>query len=277
MMSQENTANQNSQRELQIAQEINKTARERVEKLKKSFKTTIIVGAAVAVFVLIYMTVLYSNFADTIEAENLADFVAVEISNRIPEVGSQVEAQLKSQAPKVVQSLSTFVVNETIPLLRELLEAQVIKFSSEFVSTAPTVLNGEVYTEMVQYNRANIQEAISTEGAMDNPKFVADFEKEAIVQMEKGLKAESKDQVTKEMEQSLGALKNIQTQLQQLSSKKNLSQGEQLTKQLLASWWTMLGNNENSEEITAKDVKVITEGLTSTTEEIVDGTKEAIK
>jgi hypothetical protein len=277
MMSQGNTTNQNSQRELQIAQEINRETRARVDKLNKSFKTTIIVGVAIAVIVIIYMSVLYSNFSDSLKAENLADFVAVEVSNRIPEVSREMEMQLKNKAPRVVKSVSTFVVDESIPLLRKLLEEQVTSFSEEFIKTAPNVLNDEVYSEMVRYSRSNLQEAITTQDAMDNPKFVAALEKKLIAQMEKGLKGESKDQVTKEMQQSLGSLKNILTQLKQLSNKQNLSQGEKLTKQLLSSWWTMLANNENSDEITKKDVKIVTEGLKSTAEEIIDGTKEAIK
>jgi hypothetical protein len=276
-MPQENTTNQNSPRELQIAQEINRTMRERVEKLNKSFKTTIIVGCAIAVIVIIYMSILYSNFVDTIKPESIADVVAMEISNRIPEVSREMERQLKDQAPKVVQSVSGLVVDQTLPLLRELLEEQVTKFSEDFIQQAPSVLNDEVYAEMVKYNRANIQNAISTEGALDDPKFVAEFEKKMIEQMEKGLKSESKDQVTAEMQQSLGALKSILTQLQQLSAKKNLSEHEKLTKQLLTSWWTVLGNNENRDEITKKDVKTVTDGLKESTEEILEGTKEAIK
>ena len=69
-MSQEKSSKE-AARELQVAQEINRIMRARVEKLNKASKTTIIVGSIVAIVVVIYMSVLYSQFSDMVKAENL--------------------------------------------------------------------------------------------------------------------------------------------------------------------------------------------------------------
>ena len=274
-MTEETKSGGGSSREEQIATEINKLVRERVAKLDRSFKTTLIVGAIIAVVIVIYLSVLYSNFKGVVEAENLADFVSTEISRRIPEVGTKMEGHLKQEAPRIVASIKDLVVKEGLPIVRDVLQEQIVDFSKDFIGTAPQLFSEELYSKVVMYNKAGISAALAKPGAIDNPEYTASLEKKFSAEMEKQLKKEvGGDQVTEDMKQSLEALNNITKQLKKLSEKKGLSRAESLMKELISSWWTML--DAEKEAISPADAKMIKKEMETTTEEVLEGTKDLL-
>ena len=125
------------------------------------------------------------------------------------------------------------------------------------------------------YNKAGISAALAKPGAIDNPEYTASLEKKFSAEMEKQLKKEvGGDQVTEDMKQSLEALNNITKQLKKLSEKKGLSRAESLMKELISSWWTML--DAEKEAISPADAKMIKKEMETTTEEVLEGTKDLL-
>lgn len=271
-MTEEIRSDSGASREEQIATEINKLVRERVAKLDKSFKITLIAGAIIAVVIVIYLSVLYSNFKSVIEAENLADFVSSEISSRIPDVGNKIEDHLKQEAPRIVGAVKDLVIKDGLPIIRNVLQEQIVDFSKDFIGTAPQLLNEELYSSVVRYNKAGILEALAKEGAMDDPAYLASLERKFAAELDKNLKKESKDQVSTDLQESLKAVSNITQQLKRLSEKKGLSRAEALMKELITSWWTIL--DAEKDKISPEDAKMIKKEMANTTEEILEGTKD---
>ena len=121
-MNEENQSNTGGE-ELQRANEVRQVVRGRIDKLNSSFKMLLIVGLLVNAVIVGYFSWMYSALKEVLEPKGVADMISMEISDRIPEIGKELETHLTDEAPEIVNSLKMLAINESAPLLRELLVA----------------------------------------------------------------------------------------------------------------------------------------------------------
>jgi hypothetical protein len=273
-MTEEKKTNEDSKRQAQLAGEISAALKGRLDRAEKSMKIGLIVGTAVSLIVLLYMSVLYVNFSEVVEAESMADFVSNEVGRRVPELGSELESHLKAEAPSVADAVVLAFVNESIPALRTVIEEKLVESYEEAMQVGPKVLVGEVFTDMVAANKNAIRAAVKNEKTLQDPKAAADFEKRLIQTMERSASAGSKNQIASELKQSVAAVNNITAHLQDLSRKRQLTKRELLITNFISSWWTMLDSEKD--DFTAEDVDVVQDNLKKSTEEIFEGTKDIV-
>ncbi len=245
-MSEEKTPKRDDEQELKRAGEINGHLEERIQDLNKNIKVTMWGGLLIIAVIIAYLGWLYGEFSEVMKAETMAEFVSAEVRNRIPKFGKEIEGQLKAEAPNVVNTIRHTVVNESLPAMRKTLQKQFGDLADEFFRTAPDLFMEEVYVKMVQANKQELVWAY----AMDPEAYKAgDKRKELIKKLtanfDKSFPEGEQDALTKKLNESAKALRNIQKGLKVLGKKGRLDREEKLMKRLITSWWSMLGGGEN--------------------------------
>ena len=245
-MSEEKTPKRDDEQELKRAGEINGHLEERIQDLSKNIKVTMWGGLLIIAVIIAYLGWLYGEFSEVMKAETMAEFVSAEVRNRIPKFGKEIEGQLKAEAPNVVNTIRHTVVNESLPAMRKTLQKQFGDLADEFFRTAPDLFMEEVYVKMVQANKQELVWAY----AMDPEAYKAgDKRKELIKKLtanfDKSFPEGEQDALTKKLNESAKALRNIQKGLKVLGKKGRLDREEKLMKRLITSWWSMLGGGEN--------------------------------
>jgi hypothetical protein len=271
-MTEEKNTSGGSEQEIQKASEINRVLTERIESLNKSFKVGLGVGIALCLIIITYLGVLYSGFAEVVEAETLADFVSSEASRRIPEVGRDVENQLKMEAPNIVNSFKNALLGEAVPAIGGMMEEKVYGVYKEFFTLAPKVLVDDIFVNVVKNNRGDLQKAVATEGALSDPEYLAAMQARLVKDMKARSERAGGDEISSELKQSVSALNDITARLKGLAGKRKLSEEEAVINRFISTWWTFLDSEKD--EMTKGDVKIVTDNLKGSTKEIFQGVKD---
>jgi hypothetical protein len=137
----------------------------------------------------------YSQFAEVVQHERVADTVATILEDNLPSIRKSLEEETRKSAPVWAEGLSK-QLRDSLPTGRKKLEDYVIAQTKETLEKG-TVLTQEQFTRFIQNNKAALQADISelSKGPVFADAAIAELEKSLQTQLDGDLKTSANELV----------------------------------------------------------------------------------
>ena len=235
-----------------------------VEEARKSFKLGLISMTIVTVLILGYFQWLKSATAEILEPQNLANVMVSEVRRNMPAARDTLEKELSAAAPAVVTFITQAVMDEALPMVTDAVSALLKDYSRELTGYG-TLAVTQVFQEIVRDHRDALERA-SKQGEVPqySPNEVA-RDLAALIEKELGkrISEQPEETLSAKLEQSLVALKNINSELERMSNAKRTTRQDELGKKLITTWWTFLNRHESSDDAQTKMLDTVMKPVTS--------------
>jgi hypothetical protein len=211
---------------------------------ERGFKTGAIALVVIAIILVVYFQWLKARVTEMTEPGNIAALVESELRRSIPDVRDSMKTSLKRSAPELIAFVADTVVGNTVPMLRAAVEKLFKDYSRELVLLGVEATE-KIFEQLIKENKDALRLRISAAPGMFTTERLVD-DLDAMIQRELAtrLNTEPEETVGFKLNQSLVALRNINSRLQEMASQRNLSRKDLLGKKLITTWWTLLQNLE---------------------------------
>ena len=243
-----------------------------VEEARKSFKLGLISMAIITVLILGYFHWLKSATAEILQPQNLANVMVSEVRRNMPAARDTLEKELTAAAPAVVTFITQAVMDEALPMVTEAVTALLKDYSRELTGYG-TLAVTQVFQEIVRDHRDALANAASQgEVPQYSPnKIAADLATLIEKELGKRISEQPEETLSAKLDQSLIALKNINTELERMSKGKRVTREDELGKKLITTWWTFLNRHDSSDDAQTKMLDTVMKPVTSKDDPEVPG------
>ncbi len=226
-----------------------------IARAKRHQMVTIVIGVILVIVVLGYTSYISGLLRDVLTPESTAEIASQSIIDRLPEVLDEVEKNVESEAPKLVDDLITQLINEQIPSFREAGEERIKSESSEQIRNMTAFLIAQIDT-VIDENEERVNQMAEL---LETTEGKEQFQQEMYNLMKESL---NDSQIQVELDSYGIALAEIESNLVRLTADtKDLTKEEQALFELLA----VVREMANRSEFELKELPAV-EGL----EEVVE-------
>ncbi len=216
-----------------------------IAKGQRQLRWGMVAFGAVMAILLFTFGAIRSQFTEVIAPSNLAEVAVSEVRRNLPAARDLVEKQLRAAAPAIVRYVADTSVEHAAPMLREGVEAIFDSYSRDLV--AYSIKAGDrVFEKMIKQFRGDLADRVRTSvPGRYTPDAIAHELDTAMKQsFEARLESEPKESMGFKLERSVAALHNINAKLKSMAASKSPSRKEQLSKRLIATWWSVVSRSE---------------------------------
>lgn len=219
---------------------------------ERSFKIGVILLAVTAVILIAYFTWLKNRVAEMTKPDNVAELMLSEVRRNLPTAADALKKNLASSAPEITGMVVDTVVDRTVPMMRITAEKLFNQYSIELATIGVDGAQ-KVFEQIVIENKDKLKERADTAAGMyTSDNLMADLTRQINEEMGQRLNSLPQETLGFKLDQSVVALRNINHRLKELASSKNLDRKDQLGRQLISTWWTLLQQAE-TENTTATE------------------------
>ena len=204
--------------------------------LRRGNFLTLLIGVLALGALAFYFYWGYSQFSEVMEHEKLADFVVIQIDDRIPELRKSLEEETKKAAPNWAGSLSK-QLQDNVPNARKKLEDYVVDKVKTTLNDG-TVLTEQQFTKFLKDNRETIRKDIQE--LAKNPTLST----EAVAELEKILEAQLNADLKTNAKELLAILGALNVKLTKLAKNAKLDKTELIERRL-----AMIARRLQSEQV----------------------------
>ena len=211
---------------------------------ERSFRVGLITLALIGVMLIAYFQWLKVQVREITNPTNMATLAVSEVRRQLPGARDALEQQLKIATPEIIRYVADRVLNESVPMMRQGVEALFRQYSRE-ITHFGVEASAKVFESLVKDNKDELKARASiAPGQFTSDNFVTELDR--VIQNELGrrLTDTPTESASFMMSRSLVALNNINARLQQIASTKNMSRHDELGRKLITTWWTLLQRPE---------------------------------
>lgn len=247
-----------------MSDDIRQYLAQEVADAEKSFKLGLIAMAVLTVIIIGYFQWLKSQTAEILEPRNLSTLMISEVKRNMPVAREALTDNLTQATPDIVKFITESVVDEALPMVRDIVEALFRDYSRELAGYG-TLAMSQAFEEIVASHEEALKAAAGKgEPGRYEPDAIAQELSAAIdVQLAKKLNDRPEESVALKLKESVTALQNINRHLKSMASSKKLGKRDELGKKLITTWWSFLNRHESSATATDKMLDTIKKPITS--------------
>jgi len=226
-----------------------------IAQAERAFRVGVVTLCILCVLLVSYFHWLKSQVREITSPTNLATLAVSEVRRHLPGARDALEQELKIATPEIIRYVGNKLVTESVPMLREGVEALFREFSRELTLYGVEAAT-KVFEALVKDNKDELRTRASVApGQFTSDNYVRNLDR--IIQNELGQRLTDTpvESASFMMSRSLVALNNINSRLQEMASTNKLSRHDELGRKLITTWWTLLQRTEAENSQAEKLIK----------------------